>query len=109
MAEKNVDFNTLHYPQAATTSEPADTKQDRPGPPMPARAFIFWIIEEINPDGILVRSIYADPQAAASQLGQEVFKIKPDQMKFEMYPEQHGLRVRGPVAVTTLLQLQSML
>ena len=90
------NLEEYEYPAWADTNEDKDTVQDRPGPYMPARVFIFWVIEEFGKDGIVVRGIYADPRAALEGLGREVFRRKPDQMQFEMYPEKYGLRVRGP-------------
>lgn len=90
-----LNFNDLEHPAPATTNETKDSRVDLPGPPMPARVFFFWVIDEFGKDGKLVRKFYADERLAVEKL-KEVFKNKPDQMPFEMLPEKYGVRARGP-------------
>jgi hypothetical protein len=101
MADSMVNFDDLYYPTPATTNEKDESRVDLPGPPMPARVFFFWVIDEIGKDGY-VRMIYAD-EATAREWIKEVFAGQTDKgleklLRFELQPEKYGLRARRPAS-----------
>ncbi|WP_080437069.1 hypothetical protein [Burkholderia ubonensis] len=81
-----------NYVYQTTTNQTPDSKYDVLGHHMPAKVFIFVVVDEPGRDGFLVRQCYADvndPYLKELNLG-ELGNLR------EVYPEQYGLWGKGP-------------
>lgn len=81
-----------NYVYQTTTNATTDSRYDVLGHLMPARMFLFVVVDEPGKDGFLVRRCYAsteDPYLKALNLGE------PGDLR-EVYPEKYGLWGKGP-------------
>ncbi|WP_322009308.1 glycine zipper family protein [Paraburkholderia sp. J12] len=81
-----------NYVYQITTNQTPDSKYDVLGHLMPAKVFVFVVVDEPGRDGFLVRKCYTDvdnPYLQTLELG-ELGNLR------EVYPEQYGLWSRNP-------------
>ncbi|GFZ97871.1 glycine zipper family protein [Dyella caseinilytica] len=80
-----------NYTYQTTTNQTADSKYDVIGHLMPAKVFVFVVVDEPGRDGFLVRNCYAD---ADNQYLKELNLGELGNLR-EVYPEKYGLWAKG--------------
>lgn len=89
-----------NYTYQTKTNDKRDSRYDVLGHLMPAKVFVFVVVDEPGRDGFLVRHCYADvndPYLRELHLG-ELGNLR------EVYPEKYGLWGRGPNSDASVAQ-----
>jgi hypothetical protein len=88
------------YTYQTTTNDKPDSRHDVLGHLMPAKAFFFVTVDEVGPEGFLVRKTYTtvhNPHLHTMGLT-ELQKIR------EVYPEKSGLWARNPNSLASVAE-----
>lgn len=82
------------------TNEADDSQYDIVGSQMPAKAYVFLIIDEIGKDGFLVRKSYSDINDSYLQEK----GLSKEALLREVYPEKYNLYPKDPLSTKIIAQ-----
>ena len=88
------------YTYIAPTNDTKDSQFDVLGHLMPARMFVFVVVDEIGKDGFFVRNCYA----SVDNQWLKALNLGPVGEHREVFPEKYGLWGKGPDSAATVAE-----